>query len=176
MAPCKLYIAASLDGFIARPDGSLDWLEGLPNPDRSDYGYAAFYASIDTVVMGRKTYEAVLGFDVEWPYGDARTLVLTTDPDYTVRTPNTGVLPGLDKGILAQLGKQSDRGIWVVGGGQVVSAFLSLGAIDEMKLCVIPVLLGEGIPLFPGSLPEQSFTLTSTESYASGAVMLSYRQ
>ena len=76
MPKIKLYIAATIDGFIAREDGSLDWLNNHPNPDQLDYGYADFMSRIDTVIMGRKTYEEVLGFGVEWPYGSLRDRLL----------------------------------------------------------------------------------------------------
>ena len=76
----KLYIAASLDGYIARPDGSLDWLEGLPNPKKIDYGYQKFYQSIDMVILGRVTYEEILGFGVDWPYGGCKAWVVSQNP------------------------------------------------------------------------------------------------
>jgi len=78
MSSIKLYIATTIDGFIAREDGSLDWLEELPNPNQINYGYTDFYATVDKVAIGRKIYEEVLGFGVNWPYEDCKTYVITT--------------------------------------------------------------------------------------------------
>ncbi|NBC08920.1 MAG: hypothetical protein GVY26_17145 [Bacteroidetes bacterium] len=97
MSGIKLYIATSIDGYIARPNNQLDWLAKLPNLDKTDYGYQDFYAGIDTVVMGRKTYEEVLGFDVDWPYAECTTYVATTRKDYVLSTPNTELLPLLNE-------------------------------------------------------------------------------
>jgi dihydrofolate reductase len=96
MADTVLYIAASLDGYIARQDGSLDWLENLPNPDQTDHGYAAFLDTIGTVVMGRTTYEQVLGFGGEWPYATMDTKVVTSRKDFNAGTPSTEVVNHLD--------------------------------------------------------------------------------
>lgn len=176
MSQTRLYIAASLDGFIARADGSIDWLNALPNPDGSDFGYGDFYAGIDTVVMGRRTYEEVLGFGVSWPYTECRTWVATSRAGYRLSTPNTQVLPVIDAATVERLRAGSTRGIWIVGGGEVIRAFLRLGAVDEMLLCTIPLILGGGVPLFPSGTPECRWRLTGTEAYRSGAVMLKYRK
>lgn len=176
MSEIRLYIAASLDGFIARADGSLDWLNALPNPDGNDYGYGDFYAGIDTVVMGRRTYEEVLGFGVPWPYPECRTWVATSRAEYRLATPNTQLLTIIDGAAVERLRASSARAIWVVGGGEVIRAFLGLGAVDAMLLCTIPVIIGGGVPLFPPGVPECRWDLIGTESYRSGAVMLKYRK
>lgn len=92
MRKVKLYIATSLDGYIARKDGALDWLDNIPHPENEDYGYQEFYDSIDTVIMGRGTYEVVLGFDVDWPYSTCTTLVMSSTYDAPITTPNTKVV------------------------------------------------------------------------------------
>jgi dihydrofolate reductase len=176
MSQIRLYIAASLDGFIARTDGSIDWLTALPNPDGNDYGYGDFYAGIDTVVMGRRTYEEVLGFGVPWPYPECRTWVASSQTGYPVSTPNTLLLPAIDAASVEGLRAGSTRGIWIVGGGEVIRAFLRLGTVDEMLLCTIPLILGGGIPLFPSGTPEYRWHLTGTEAYRSGAVKLKFRK
>lgn len=176
MSEIILYIAASIDGFIAREDGSVDWLEDLPNPNKLDYGYAGFIDGIDTVVMGRKTYEEVLGFDVGWPYADCRSFILTSREDYKVKTENTEVLHQLDPSSIDKLKARSQKNIWLVGGGQVITEFLNRSLIDEMILFIMPVLLGRGIPLFAGHPKEQLFELIKAEPFETGVVSLTYRK
>ena len=174
MKKIKLYIATTLDGFIAREDGSLDWLNELPNPDQTDHGYGEFLLEIDTVVMGRKTYEKVLGFGVDWPYGNCRTLIVTTAEHYQVKTPGTETVNRLDRQVIGDMRKKSMKNIWLVGGGQVIAEFLNLGAIDEMILSMVPRILGKGIRLFPGGPKETEFDLVRAESFGSGMVNLTY--
>ena len=174
MAKIRLYIAASLDGFIARENGSLDWLSNLPNPDKLDYGYGTFISEIDTVLMGRKTYDEILGFGVDWPYSDCSSYVISRSEDLKISTPNTEQLKAIDNDVLEGLKAKSKADVWLVGGGSLISTFLDLEAIDEIMLCVIPVILGSGIPLFPLNSKETALELKSTEAYSSGAVMLTY--
>jgi dihydrofolate reductase len=175
MSSVILYIAASLDGFIAGPGGDLEWLNTLPNPDNSDHGYAAFYSKIGATVMGRKTYDEILDFGVDWPYRDVLSYVVTRDSAFAPSTPDTtavrGDLPGLIQSLKARL---EDKDIWLVGGGQLITAFLSHNLIDGLIITHIPVILGQGIPLFPGKHPASSWQLTHTESFASGAVSVTY--
>jgi len=174
MKKIKLYIASSLDGYIAREDGSLDWLYELPNPDQEDYGYGDFLATVDTVVMGRKTYEEILGFGVEWPYSDFRTLIITSQEEYQVRTASTEAMSQLDQQGIDKLRAGSQKNIWLVGGGQIITEFLNLGAVDEMTISMVPRILGKGIQLFPGGPRETIFDLVSAVSFASGMVNLIY--
>jgi dihydrofolate reductase len=176
MAPIKLYIATTIDGYIARKDGNLDWLHELPNPDKLDFGYHDFYAGIDTVILGRQTYEEVLGFDVGWPYAQCTTYVATTQPDYKLKSPKTELLPTLNSDTIATLRQQSEKAIWLVGGGALVTSFLQLDAIDELHLFIIPTLLGEGVPLFPGKGIEAKFRLKESKTYENGGVMLVYER
>lgn len=172
----KLYIAASLDGYIARKDGSLDWLDGLPNPKKIDYGYHKFYQSVDTVIMGRITYEEILGFGVEWPYAGCKTWVVTQNPTLKTPTVDTKRVTGNFKQEVDKLKKQPGKDIWLVGGGQLITTFLNADLIDEMILFITPVILGEGIPLFPGQIGEKSFELSGAQSYETGMASLTYRR
>lgn len=174
MKKIKLYIAISLDGYIARKDGSIDWLEALPNPNKIDYGYTAFYDSIDTVIMGRKTYDQILGFDVPWPYEKCSTYLATRETDYPPPTPKTKVIQGEIGTATRTITKGEGKDIWLVGGGQLVTFYLNEGLIDEMILFIIPTIIGDGIPLFPSRLKESSFHLKSVEHYETGAAMLHY--
>ena len=190
MSDIKLFIATTIDGFIAREDGSLDWLPGSdpeaqePQKDAAeadpsaveDGGYGAFIAGIDVVVMGRKTYEEVLGFGVEWPYGDCRTYVITSDKNYAPTTTDTSVLHQINAQTLNEIRSASQKGVWLVGGGQLVTAFMNHGAIDEMTLTLVPVILGKGIRLFPNNPLETKFELVESQAFASGMVNVIYRR
>lgn len=171
------FIATSLDGFIARPDGSLDWLDDAQAliPEGEDCGYLEFMASIDTLVMGRHTFERVLSFDT-WPYGDVAVFVMShapvaipTDLSKTVHsvqaTPET---------LAAQLGRDGFRHLYV-DGGQTIQGFLRAGLLDDITVTVIPVLLGAGRPLF-GPLPHDvELTLMRSRAYEFGFVQSTYR-
>lgn len=174
MSKIKLYIASSIDGFIAREDGSLDWLFALPNPNKIDHGYKAFLDTIDTVIMGRSTYEEVLGFGVEWPYAHCRTFIVTTDSNYEVKTENTDILSEISTEKISEIRKQSQKNTWVIGGGKVITGFLNLGEIDEMILSIIPIILGRGIKLFPDAPKETSFKLEDAQTFETGVVNLKY--
>ncbi|MBT8188872.1 MAG: dihydrofolate reductase family protein, partial [Bacteroidia bacterium] len=142
MTKIKLFIASTLDGYIAGKDGNLDWLNNYPDPKDSDYGYGEFYAGIDIVIMGRKTYEEVLGFGVEWPYGQCKSYIVTSQSDYRCKTVNTEVLGQIDHRSIDDLKSESRKHIWLIGGGQLNSAFPRPGQIDELLICFIPVILG----------------------------------
>jgi dihydrofolate reductase len=176
MKKVQLYIAASMDGYIAKEDGSVDWLHELPNPNQLDYGYKAFYDQVDTVIMGRKTYEDVLGFDIDWPYADSTTLVITRQRDYTPSTPNTRILHDVDHETIEGLTTNSKKNIWLVGGGALMTSFLHLNAIDELILFTMPILLGSGVPLFPEGTPEMLWDLSDVTSYETGVVRLTYHK
>ena len=174
MKKMKLYIAMSLDGYIARKDGSIDWLESFPNPNKIDYGYAAFYETIDTVIMGRKTYDHVLGFDVPWPLENCVTYIATHEQAFQPTTPQTHVLQGDISTATHNLIKSKGKDIWLMGGGQLVAYYLDHQLLDEMMIFVIPTIIGEGIPLFSSPLKECSFTLQAVEQYETGAALLHY--
>ena len=174
MAKIILYIACTLDGFIAREDGSLDWLDTMDNPDQSDHGYQAFYHTIDTVIMGRITYETVVGFGVDWPYQDCLSYVATTRVGYHTHLDGIRVITQLDNKAVDQLRAESSKNIWLIGGGKLITEFLNLQAVDEMILTLVPVVLGKGIRLFSGAPQEAYFKLHQTQSFLSGAVNLHY--
>lgn len=167
-----LYIATSLDGYIARPDGRIDWLPAI-DPMVEDYGYNAFYETIDALVMGASTYEQVLSFG-EWPYPGKPTYVLTRRS----RTSSQPEVVFVQDGMAAlqhQINQANYRRVWVVGGGQIVSAFLQQDLLDEFIITVMPILLGAGIPLFQ-SIPERQLQLVQSRAFAFGAVELIYRR
>jgi dihydrofolate reductase len=167
----SVFLAASLDGFIARRDGAIDWLSIVERPDE-DYGFKAFYASIDTLVIGRKTYDTALGF-AAWPYVGKRCVVVTGSTSRPARhgeTFHSGALPAL----FARLGDEGTRHIYV-DGGTVVAQALAAGLVDMLTLSVIPVLLGEGTPLAPQLGRDVHLELVGHRAFASGLVQLEYR-
>jgi dihydrofolate reductase len=165
---CSVYIATSLDGFIARPDGGLDWLAVVERPGE-DYGYKSFFDTIDTLVIGRKTYDTVLGFE-KWPYEDKRCVVVTHNAPSArfSETFYSGPLAALVDG----LGVRGARRIYV-DGGALIRGFFAEGLIDDVTLSVIPILLGAGVALFGGV--EQRMTFVASKSFPSGLVQLSYK-
>jgi dihydrofolate reductase len=162
-----LFIATSLDGYIARKDGSIDWLF-----DDADYGYAAFYASIDTVLVGRRTYEQALGFGVGDPFEGKRTIVFTrTRSGRHDRAEFTAEDPAA---LVARLRDEPGADIWLVGGAELVAAFVRERLIDEFVISIHPLLMGAGIPLFAPGAPETPLRSARAETFASGLVQLTY--
>ena len=175
-----VHMVASLDGFIARRDGSVDWLEvkdtfeGGATLDAETV--RTFLASIDCYVMGSRTYELALDFEARgfgWAYGDTPTIVLTR------RTlPKTRDNVEFHAGDLTHLVNErlrpSYRGIWFVGGGAVSSECLRLGLVDEVRYSIVPILIGEGIPFFGSLDADVPLHLMESKAYASGMVALRY--
>lgn len=176
MTLIKLFIASTLDGFIAREDGSIDWLTGMPNPGGTDHGYHEFLQSIDTLIMGRKTYDEVLGFGIPWPYPDQMTYVVTMDNGFKTGSPATEIIHAINGETIQKLKLASRKNIWLVGGGEVITAFLNENAVDEITISVIPILLGKGIRLFQCELKETRFDLVSAQPFETGVVNLVYRK
>jgi dihydrofolate reductase len=176
MSIIKLYIATTIDGYIAKPDGNLDWLTSLPEPESGDYGYQDLLNSIESIIMGRITYEEVLGFGIEWPYNDFKTYIVTNDSKYMVKTPETFVLNADFKDSVTDMKSKAEKDIWLVGGGKLISAFLENNLIDQMILTIVPKILGEGIRLFPGRTKESDWTLTEVKPFNTGLVNLTYEK
>ena len=142
-----VYIATSLDGYIATEDGGVDWLSEIPNPNDSDYGFNDFIQGVDAIVMGRKTFEKVLSFG-QWPY-TKKVFVLSSKLKEVPKevTDKAEIIAGDIKDITADLNKKGFMNLYI-DGGKTVQSFLREGLIDEMIITRIPILLGSGIPLF----------------------------
>lgn len=173
MPKTVLYIATSLDGYIARTDNGLDWLEEFENSE-TDYGYKDFISSVGTILMGRKTYETVLGFGIDWPYKDFHTVVVTTKMEFLVQAPNTFLLHNHLGEFLTRLKHTQEKDIWLVGGGELLKTFINENLLDTMILTIIPKLLGSGIPLFPQGILETRWALLKSVSYPKGVINLVY--
>lgn len=176
MGKLILYIASSLDGYIARPDGSIDWLTSLPNPSSEDYGYTELLARISTIVMGRKTYDDIIGFDMEWPYSGLTTFVVSSDKSWMPRSPESYLLQGEVKQALQKLKSDAEKDVWLVGGATLITAALRHKLLDTMIIAVIPTIIGAGIPLFSGDTGESKWALTEVKSFDTGVVNLTYQK
>jgi dihydrofolate reductase len=177
MVKSSVFIATSLDGFIARADGSIDWLEkaNLTIPEGEDCGYQAFIATVDALVMGRNTFEQVLAFD-EWHYGKLPLVVLSHQAIAipTAVQDTVTVSQESPQEIVARLSANGIQHIYV-DGGRTIQSFLAAGLIDEITITVIPILLGSGRPLF-GSLPHDiHLTHMHSKAYEFGFVQHQYR-
>jgi dihydrofolate reductase len=166
----SVFVGASVDGFIARTNGGLDWLP----EDAEPHGYEEFIAGIDALVIGRKTFETVLAFP-EWPYGEKRVVVLSSRP-LDLSAARSGVveqMSGPPAVVAAQLAAGGARHVYV-DGGITIQGFLRAGLVDRLIVTRVPVLIGEGIPLF-GSLPRDvRLRHVATRQYASGLVQSEY--
>ncbi|MBX7155758.1 MAG: dihydrofolate reductase family protein [Bacteriodetes bacterium] len=171
MRKVVVYIATSADGFIAKPDNDLSFLE-IVQREGEDYGYASFMNTIDTILMGRKTYDWVLGAVGSNPHAHLDTYVLTRTPkpDYGKTRFYTRSIPNLIANLKAQPGKN----IFCDGGAEIVHELLSHNLIDEFIVSVVPVFVGNGIPLFKSGRPEQRLTVLSVTKFESGLVQIHY--
>jgi dihydrofolate reductase len=164
----SVFIATSLDGFIARENGAIDWLPDNPEP----HGYDEFIASVDAIVIGRKTFETVLAFG-GWAYGKTPVVVLSTKKLKAPEGANCDFMSGDPRDIVAALEQRGINHIYV-DGGVTIQRFLEAGLIQRMIITRIPILLGSGIPLF-GPLPHDvRLTHVATRSFAEGFVQSEY--
>lgn len=167
----SVFVGTSLDGFIARPNGALDF---LPPGGGEPHGYDEFITSVDALVIGSKTFETVLTFPT-WPYGNRRVVVLSSRPlDFTaVRGGVVEQMAGSPTEIVAKLAASGTRHVYV-DGGVTIQRFLRAGLVQRITITRVPVLIGDGIPLF-GSLPHDvQLRHIATQPYASGLVKSEY--
>jgi dihydrofolate reductase len=167
----SVFVGVSVDGFMARPDGALDF---LPPGGGEPHGYAEFIATVDALVIGRKTYDTVLAFDA-WPYADKPVFVLSSKP---LRDAPAGAVVERMSGEASQIASQLvDRGFRhvYVDGGITIQQFLRAGLIQRLVVTRVPVLIGAGIPLFGALDRDIQLTHVATRQYASGLVQSEYR-
>ncbi len=172
----EVFIATSLDGYIARPDGDIDWLTSLPVPEGEDFGYAAFMDGIGALVMGRVSFEKALSFP-EWPY-PLPVVVLSRTPQAVAVPPALqGKVRVTDAGPRAVLAELAAQGVTraYIDGGRVICAFLAEGLISRMILTRVPVLLGQGLPLFGHGQGDIAATLIRVQHWPNGFVQTTYR-
>lgn len=168
MRKVKLYIATSLDAYIAGPNGEIDWLM-----DDADYHYCEFIDSIGVNIMGRKTYDFLAAYEGEWPYPKQDTYIFSRN------TPDPGdsrvIWSHEDPAEFTRnLQKEEGPDIWLIGGGEINTILLEANLIDEMLIFMHPIVLGEGLPLFGGKPARKDFELTYIHAYENGVVELRY--
>jgi dihydrofolate reductase len=168
-----VHIGASADGYIARPDGDLEWLTARPAP-KGFYGMDAFMKSIDTMVLGRKTYDMSLRmgakFDPKNPH-----LVLSRRPPPAEVPPGVQFVNDAIGPFVLRLREQPGKDIWLMGGGEIIASFLDEQAIDEFVVSVVPVFIGDGIPLIARRHRQVPLDLHSIDRFEDGVVQLHYR-
>ena len=165
-----VYAAVSADGYIARPDGDIDWLNRRPDPAHG-YGYSKFVASCDTVIVGRKTYDFALSMGQKsFPGLDAYVFTHRPLDIDEVEFVSGDVAP-----LARKLRASSGKNIWLCGGAEIIAQFLDIGAVDEFSIHVIPTLIGEGIPLIAPRHRDVPLELIDTNAFDDGVVHLHYR-
>jgi len=167
-----LYIACSLDGYISKSGNDLSFLDRV-HKEGEDYGYGDFISGIDTVIVGRKTYDWVMAHVEEFPHADKETYVITR-----TERPGSGRIIFYNKNLnelVNELKKKPGKNIFCDGGAEIIHQLLKEKQIDELIISVIPVLLGDGIKLFKKDRPEQVLELVSVKKFDSGLVQLHYR-
>jgi dihydrofolate reductase len=173
----SVYIGTSLDGFIARRDGSIDWLNEAQSlvPEGEDCGFKAFMESVDALIMGRKTFEQVLTFG-PWYYGETPVIVLSHNP-MTIPSHLPSTVSHSSESPQVLLDRLSDQGVKhvYVDGGSTIQGFLAESLIDEITITRIPIVLGEGIPLFGPMERDLNLTHVSTKTYEFGFVQTMYK-
>jgi dihydrofolate reductase len=168
-----VHIGTSADGYIARPDGDLEWLTSRPKPE-GFYGMGAFMRSIDTKLLGRKTYEMSRRLGAKFD-SKGRTFVFSRhaapdDIPSGLEFVHDAIGP-----FVSRLREQPGKDIWLMGGGQLIASFLDEQAIDEIVLTVVPVFIGDGIPLIARRHRHVPLVLQSVERFEDGVVQLHYR-
>jgi len=161
-----LYIATSLDGYIARTDGSVDWLY-----TDADYGYRAFYASVDTTLMGRKTYEQLLSMG-PFPYPEKKNYVFTHRTQAT--NEHVTIINKDAVGFIRQLKAQEGNHIWLIGGGGLIQTCIQDQLIDEIRVFIHPIILGEGLQLIPSPSPSVQLEVIRQGMYDNGLIEVHY--
>ena len=175
-AKCSVFIATSLDGFIARLNGSIDWLMKANTlvPAGEDGGYKSFISTVDVLVMGRHTYEAVLSFDV-WPYGDLPIVVLSTKkidiPEHLQR--HVSASNEVPTTLVKRLSKQGAKHLYI-DGGITIQRFLDYALINELTITIVPVLLGYGRSLFGELKDDIELNHVETRTISGGFVQVKY--
>ncbi|QCI65208.1 dihydrofolate reductase family protein [Phreatobacter stygius] len=173
MARILGYVGMSVDGYIASPDGTLDWLRKYDTIDFGPFAFETFLEGIRTIVMGRATYDVVADHPGPWAYAGKRVFVVTSRP---IDRPIGDVelwTGGIDA-LVGHLRALDDGDVWMVGGGLLQQAFIACGALDQLELYVVPEIVGAGIPLFPANGFSRSIKLVSTDVLPEGCVRLFY--
>jgi len=169
----RVYIATSMDGFIAGPGGDLSWLPEPPEGSGEDYGWSTFIAGIGALLMGRGTYDGVQAMGVDWPFPDHDTLVATNRP-LPNRPPRVEAVGGDIRDLVAgALARAGGRDVYI-DGGKLIRQALDAGLVDEVTITLVPVVLGAGHPLFAGAAGRHRFSLVAHRPLPGGLMQLTW--
>ena len=172
----SVFIAASLDGFIADKNGGIDWLHSTPNPDNIDMGYGEFTSQIDALVMGRTTFETVCSFDMDWPYQKPVFVLSNTLTEIPEKFKDkVRLVKGTLTEILEQIHQQGYHRLYI-DGGTTIQGFLKEDLIDDMVITTIPIILGGGSPLFSELSDMLEFECTESKVYLNKIVQSQFRR
>ena len=161
----KVFIATSLDGYIADKNGEIDWLHSIPNPNGDDMGYEEFFSQIDALIMGRTTFETVCNFDMDWPY--KKPVFVLSNKMTNIPEKYKGkafLVKGTLKDIIEGINKKGFCSLYI-DGGKTIQSFLREDLIDELTITIIPYLLGRGIPLFTDLPKKLDFACVDSKIY-----------
>ncbi len=172
--PVTLYIAVTSNGKIADKNGDVQWLEKIPNPEESDFGYSTFYSQIGTTIMGAATYRQIKGWDIPFPYPDKKNYVFSRQAN---NNPDTNItwVEEQHKNFVLSLKEKAETPIWLIGGGELNGWMLTEGLIDEIQLFVMPYILGNGIDLFGQYEVAKQLITQSKNTFANGAIKITYK-
>ena len=169
MRKVVLGLGISLDGYIARPDGAVDFLF-MPK----DYSMGPFFATIDTAVMGRKTYDVALRMGGGSYDGSGMVSYVFSHSQPPGERGGVTFVNHSPKGFVEKLRKSPGKNIWLMGGGELARDFLKDDLVDELYIGIVPILIGEGLPLFPSGFPQREFTLLENKTFSKGMIALKY--
>jgi len=169
MRRVRLFIATSLDGYIAGPGDDVGWRFA-----DGDYGYAHFYAGIDTVLVGRRTFDMACRLPA-WPYAGRNVVVFTRGDAARIASPDTVATARPVADVVAELRARPGKDLWLVGGGLLIQSFLAADLVDELIVSLHPVVLGDGTPLVARGAPRLPLALVGERRFPSGLVQLAYR-
>ena len=178
MKKIKLYITSTIDGYNATPDGDLDWLIEYPNPEHSDYGFRDFLSNVDVILMNEQTYHNLLCIDIIWPYkiwlykGKATCIVSENSDKKTDSSINYIMGNNIDEIVRMK----ESLNIGLIGSNELTTMLLQHDLVDEMRISKIPILLGEGIPVFSPSYSMSSWDVEKNELYGNGVIQTIYHK
>lgn len=174
MKRVKLFIIASIDGYLACPwDDDMEWFAKFSNPGKTDYGYKEFFISTDTVVMDELVYNDIMCMDVIWPYKDKKTFVVSRFESERKSEENIQFITSDSIETIADLKQLSGKDIWLIG-GDVIEHFFDL--LDEIQLVYIPIIHGNNKPMLPGNLKLSNWILAESKAFDNGAIRLIYQR
>ncbi|NNF33758.1 MAG: dihydrofolate reductase [Saprospiraceae bacterium] len=164
-----LYIAASLDGYIADVNGGVEWLESIPNPDKTDYGYQSFYDNIEATIMGYGTFQQLIDWDIPFPYIGKDNYVVTRKSSPPVH-PHVSFITEDHLENIKKIKQREGGNIWLIGGSQLNTFFLNNDLIDTIHIFTMPIILNDGFKIFSKPFSLKKLKLTSTERYTNGVI------